>query len=85
LAAAIKFLAGMIKRGQHGGAHLASMATAAHSSKLYDTLAEAISATNTRNARSPHRTRRRWVAVAADNGGFTVRWAGRPRSRPRIT
>jgi len=71
--------------GQHGGAHLAGMATAAHSSKLYDTLAQARRATNARNARSPRRTRGFWVAVTAEGGGFTVRWVGRPRSRPRIT
>src|SRR6516164_6428676 len=69
--------------GQHGGAHLAGMATAAHSSKLYDTLAQARRATNARNARSPRRTRGFWVAVTAEGGGFTVRWVGRPRSRPR--
>ena len=70
--------------GQLGGAHLAGMTTAAPSSKLYDTLAEAVSATNARNARSLHRTRRRWVAVAAEGGGFTVRWLDRPGSRPRF-
>jgi len=85
LAAPIKFLAGIIKREASTAPHVCGMATAAPSSKLYDTLAEAVSATNARNARSLHRTRSRWVAVAADNGGFTVRWVGRPRSRPRIT
>ena len=60
------------------------MTTAAPSSKLYDTLAEAVSATNARNARSLHRTRRRWVAVAAEGGGFTLRWLDRPGSRPRF-
>jgi hypothetical protein len=72
--------------GPRGNAHLAGMATAAHSSgssaKLYNTLAEAIRATSARNARSPHRTRGFWVAVTAEGGGFTVRWVGRPPLPP---
>jgi hypothetical protein len=52
--------------------------------KLYDTLAEAISATNARNARSSHRTHGFWVAITADNGGFTIRWVDKARTRSRL-
>jgi hypothetical protein len=54
------------------------MATAAH----YDTRAEAIRAINARNVRA-HRTRGFWVVVNAQDGGFTVRWVDKSRSRRR--
>jgi hypothetical protein len=82
VARVIKFLAGIRKRGSTATPHLTSMAAAAHSLKLYDTLAEATRATNARNARSPHRMRGFWVAAAV-NDGFTVRWVGKARTRSR--
>jgi hypothetical protein len=51
--------------------------------KLFDTLAEAKSATSTRNAGSPHRTRGFWTPALAEGGGFTVRWVALRRSRRR--
>ena len=52
--------------------------------KLWDTLAEAKSATNARNAQSPHRTRGFWVAIPAEGGGFTVRWVALRRPPPPL-
>jgi len=74
---------GDYQAGRLGTAHLAGMATAAHSMKLYDTLAEAKSATSARNARSPHRTRGFWTPALAEGGGFTVRWVALRRPRRR--
>jgi hypothetical protein len=58
------------------------MAAAAHSVKLYDTRAKATRAVKARNARA-HRARGMWVAVAAEGGGFTVRWVGKARTGSR--